>query len=235
MRGGVVDALLLPAPTRRRAGAVDRPLAPRRGPRGHRPGRSCSGWRAAIAAGAALGIAMHLSAPRPHGAAPARDRLAGRAGAGDRAAVHPRARLRPRAEGADGRARLLLPGRRSTSTTGCATSTRTRASCCARSTPRAGRRCACSRRPSALPDDLHRRQDRRRGRRHRRRVRRVGGLGPRARPHAADRQRPARDARARSPPPSCSSRSPSPSTALFALLERRVVDWTPRTAPQGGP
>ena len=43
------------------------------------------------------------------------------------------------------------------------------------------------------PDDLHRHQDRRRGRRHRRRLRRVGGLGPRARPHAADRQRAARD------------------------------------------
>ena len=48
--------------------------------------------------------------PRPAArAAPARDRLAGRAGAGDRAARDPRARLRARAEGAARRARLLLP------------------------------------------------------------------------------------------------------------------------------
>ena len=139
----------------------------------------------------------------------------------------PRARLRPGAEGAARRARLLLPGRRSTSTTACATPTPTRASCCARSTRRAGRRCACSRLPSALPATFTGVQDRRRGRGDRRGVRRVGGLGRRARPRAADRQRPARDRRARSPPPCCCSCSPSPSTAPFALLERRVVDWTP--------
>ena len=56
VRGGVVDALLLPAPDRRRAGAVDRPLDPRRGPAGHRPARSCSGWPPRSPLGVALGV-----------------------------------------------------------------------------------------------------------------------------------------------------------------------------------
>ena len=60
-------------------------------------------------------------------------------------------------------------------------------------TPRAGRRCASSRRPSALPAAFTGAEGRRRGRGDRRRVRGVGGLGLRARPPAADRQRAARD------------------------------------------
>ena len=59
--------------------------------------------------------------------------------------------------------------------------------------------------PRALPAAFTGHEDRRRGGGDRRRVRRVGGLGLRPRPRAADRQRPARDARARSPPPCCCS------------------------------
>ena len=68
--------------------------------------------------GAGLAVAMHLvPAGRAH-AAPARDRLAGRADPRDRAADRARARVRAGAEGADRRAGLLLPGRRSTSSDG---------------------------------------------------------------------------------------------------------------------
>ncbi len=60
---------------------------------------------------------------------------------------------------------------------------------------------------------VHGPEGRCRRRRDRRRVRRVGGRRARPRPRAADRQRAARDAPARSPPPCCSSCWPSPSTA----------------------
>ena len=88
-------------------------------------------------------------APRARGrsrAAAARGRLAGRADPGDRAADRADPRVRAGAEDPDHRADLLLPDRRSTSPTGCATPTPTRASCCARWTRRAGSGCASSRR-----------------------------------------------------------------------------------------
>ena len=109
MRGGVVDALLLPAPTDiAQALWTDRSLL----------AEDLAVTTGEVVLGLAAALvrrrrARRRDAPlgaRAQGAAPAGDRLAGRAGAGDRAAVHPRARLRPGAEGADGRARLLLPG-----------------------------------------------------------------------------------------------------------------------------
>ena len=170
-----------------------------------RPGRSCSGSPPRSCSASALAVAMHLVPVGRARAAAAGRRLAGGADPGDRAADRARARLRARAEDPDRRAGLLLPGRRSTSPTGCATSTPTRASCCARWTRRAGSGCACSRRRPRCPP-------RSPGMKIAAAVAVIGavfaewagsdaGLG-----HlAAHRQRAARDARARSPPPCCCS------------------------------
>ena len=145
----------------------------------------------------------------------------------DRAAADPRARLRPGAQGPDGRARVLLPGHDQPLRRAARRRPRRPQAAALASTPRAGSSCASSRRPAALPATFTGIKVAAAVAVIGAGVRRVGGLGPRARPHAADRQRAARDRRARSPPPCCCSRCRSPCTALFALLERRVVDWTP--------
>ena len=134
-----------------RAGAVGGPVAARARSAGRRRGRSCVGLAAALVLGAALAVAMHLVPCGRPGAAAARGRLAGGADPGRRAADRARARLRAGAEDPDHRADLLLPGRRQRLPTGCATATRTRASCCARWTRRAGSGCASWTAPSALP------------------------------------------------------------------------------------
>ena len=142
VRLGWVDELLLPAPTQiAEALWTDRDAARPR-PRDHdvggraRPRRRDRGRRRAGGGDARL-------AGRAARAAPARDRLAGDPGPGDRAAGRARARLRARAEGAARRARLLLPGRHQPLRRAARHRRRRRASCCARWTRRAGRRCAC--------------------------------------------------------------------------------------------
>ena len=71
MRAGVVDELLLPAPTERRRGAVGGPRAARRGPGGRPRWEVVLGLALAIVLGAALAVAMHLSRPLRTRAAPA--------------------------------------------------------------------------------------------------------------------------------------------------------------------
>ena len=81
VRLGVVDELILPAPTEVAESLWDdRSLLAR--DLATTTWEVVLGLAAAIAAGAALGVAMHLSPPRPARAAAARDRLAGRADPG---------------------------------------------------------------------------------------------------------------------------------------------------------
>ena len=105
----------------------------------------------ALVAGALLAIAIHLSPVLRRALYPL---LVGSQAVpivDHRAAAGRLVRLRHRAEARDHRARLLLPRRRHDARRARRASTPSSASCCARSTPRAGRSCAGSRRPRRCP------------------------------------------------------------------------------------